>query len=57
MEAITRPAIPDVPDERAMVEEFAVLLEEVMTQPIVQGRAWRCDCVSVISLCSKTGGP
>ena len=36
VEAIARPAIPDVPDERAMMEEFAVLLEEVVAQPMLQ---------------------
>jgi hypothetical protein len=33
-------AIPDVPDERAMMEEPTMLFEEAVAQPVVEGGAW-----------------
>jgi len=38
-EAVTAAPVPDVPDERALVEELAVLLEESVAQPILKGLA------------------
>jgi hypothetical protein len=36
MEAVFA-AVPEVPDERALVEQVAVLLEEFVAQPVVEG--------------------
>ena len=35
MEAVA-PAVPDVPDEGALVEQLAMLLEEAVAQPVVE---------------------
>ena len=31
--------VPDMPDERALVEQLTVLFEEAITQPVVEARA------------------
>ncbi len=36
-------AVPDVPDEGPVVEQLAVLLEEPVTQPIVEPLAGKTD--------------
>ena len=41
MEAVTPTPVPDVPDERTVMEQLAVLLEELIAQPIVEGGATR----------------
>ena len=35
-------SVPEVPDERPLVEQLAVLLEEAVAEPIVQGRPRAC---------------
>ena len=39
VEAVALAAVPDVPDEGAVLEQLAVLLEEFIAQPIVEGDA------------------
>ncbi len=36
MEAVTPPAVPDVPDEGALAEQFAMLVEETVVQPLIK---------------------
>lgn len=36
MEAVALTAVPDVPDERPVVKQFAVFLEEAVAEPVVQ---------------------
>ena len=35
-------SVPDVPDERPLVEPLAVLLEEAVAEPVVEGRSRAC---------------
>ena len=36
VEAVALAAVPDVPDERPVVEQLAVLLEEAVAEPVVE---------------------
>lgn len=41
MEAIAFAAVPDVPDERAVMKQLAMFLEELIAQPIIEIRTAR----------------